>query len=144
MPTETERKYPVSADDPRRHTKIRETRTLRQGCLPRPHVRDPDPRHRRHGRVPGQPRSPLRRGPVQPGRHETHHRAPGEGEAPRRGDGPVKGPRDGPAHTEYEYPAPVADALELLGPCGPRALVKHRHTLPDDWTVEEYAPRTQA
>ncbi|WP_420167216.1 hypothetical protein [Streptomyces violaceoruber] len=34
MPTETERKYPVSADDPRRHTKIRETRTLRQSCLP--------------------------------------------------------------------------------------------------------------
>ncbi|MDW4903483.1 hypothetical protein RB625_34320 [Streptomyces californicus] len=52
----------------------------------------------------------------------------------------MKGPRDGPAHTEYKYPLPVADALELLGPCGPRALVKHRHTLPDDWTVEEYAP----
>ncbi|MGV0097959.1 CYTH domain-containing protein [Streptomyces californicus] len=106
MPTETERKYLVSADDPRWRAEVRETRTLRQGYL------SPDPACEIRIRVIDDTAAYLT----------------------------VKGPRDGPTRAEYEYPVPVADALELLGLCGPRVLVKHRHTLPDDWIVDEYAP----
>ncbi|CAM5592288.1 hypothetical protein SCALM49S_04341 [Streptomyces californicus] len=111
MPTETERKYLVSADDPRWRAEVRETRTLRQGYL------SPDPACEIRIRVIDDTAAYLT----------------------------VKGPRDGPTRAEYEYPVPVADALELLGLCGPRVLVKHRHTLPDDWIVERVQhPRTRA
>ncbi|MCZ2526766.1 CYTH domain-containing protein [Streptomyces sp. NPDC059506] len=50
----------------------------------------------------------------------------------------VKGRRTGPVRPEYEYPVPVADALELLALCGGRVLEKRRHSLPDGWVVDEY------
>ncbi|MEV6679016.1 CYTH domain-containing protein [Streptomyces erythrochromogenes] len=104
MPTETERKYLVLADDPRWRSLIHTTHTLRQGYL------SPDPEREVRVRVVGDTAAFLT----------------------------VKGRRSGPTRAEYEYPVPVEDALELLSLCGERVLVKQRHSLPDDWIVDEY------
>ncbi|MFD7785584.1 CYTH domain-containing protein [Streptomyces nojiriensis] len=104
MPTETERKYLVRADDPRWRALVRATHTLRQGYLA------PDPACEVRVRVIGDTAAFLT----------------------------VKGRRSGPTRAEYEYPVPVADALELLALCGERVLLKQRHSLPDDWIVDEY------
>ncbi|MFI9121539.1 CYTH domain-containing protein [Streptomyces bikiniensis] len=104
MPTETERKYLVVADDPRWRALIRATHTLRQGYL----TTD---------------RSP-----------EVRIRVVDDTAAFLT----VKGPRSGPTRAEYEYPVPVPDALELLALCTGRVLEKRRHSLPDDWIVDEY------
>ncbi|MFJ8664806.1 CYTH domain-containing protein [Streptomyces sp. NPDC093600] len=104
MPTETERKYLVRADDPRWRDLVRATHTLRQGYL------STDPAREVRVRVVDDTAAFLT----------------------------VKGRRSGPARAEYEYPVPVADALELLALCGGRVLAKQRHSLPDGWVVDEY------
>lgn len=54
----------------------------------------------------------------------------------------VKGPADGPARAEFEYPVPPEDARELLALCGDAVIEKLRWRLRHagrDWVVDEFA-----
>jgi adenylate cyclase len=53
----------------------------------------------------------------------------------------VKGPADGPARAEFEYPVPSEDASELLALCGAAVVEKLRWRLRHagrDWVVDEF------
>lgn len=52
-----------------------------------------------------------------------------------------KGPRQGLARDEFEYPIPLADGLQLLRYCDARVLRKTRHTVPFagwSWCVDVF------
>ncbi|MEE9910234.1 MAG: CYTH domain-containing protein [Deltaproteobacteria bacterium] len=58
----------------------------------------------------------------------------------------VKGVNCGATRNEYEYPIPVADALELLGICDGPVLEKNRHIIVCDgltWEVDEFLGANQ-
>lgn len=53
----------------------------------------------------------------------------------------IKGPADGAARAEFEYPVPVADARELLALCGAAVVAKTRWTVAHggrEWVVDEF------
>jgi len=53
----------------------------------------------------------------------------------------VKGPNRGATRNEYEYPIPVADAVELLKMCNGPVLEKNRYTVTCDglkWEIDEF------
>lgn len=58
----------------------------------------------------------------------------------------VKGPADGPARSEFEYPVPAADAREMLALCGDAVVEKTRWQVRhggNDWVVDEFSGANQ-
>lgn len=53
----------------------------------------------------------------------------------------VKGPSNGPARPEFEYPVPLEDARQLLELCEKPLIEKRRHLIPHHgftWEVDEF------
>jgi adenylate cyclase len=54
----------------------------------------------------------------------------------------IKGPAEGLARSEFEYPVPLADGEALLGLCGARVVEKTRHKVRGGshvWEIDEFA-----